>query len=316
MPSITQLEYILAVHRYGHFGRAAEACHVSQPTLSGQIRKAEEELEVTIFSRRTKPVLVTERGAALIEQAQVVVAAHQRLVRMARGRFEELAGSIRLGVIPTLAPYVLPWFVRAFASAYPLVELSIEERTTDEIIAGLNRQSFDVGLLATPLREPRLRERPLFVDPFFVYATEGDPVLERETVDIADLDPCRMWLLEEGHCMRDQVVSLCGATAGRQLSTVLFQAGSFETLRNLIDATGGYTIIPQTFAERLPPGRRAKQVRPFAGPTPVREVGLVHLKNTWKSDLFDALERAIACALPEGVARRLDDAVVLEVRPE
>lgn len=315
MPSITQLEYILAVHRYGHFGRAAEACHVSQPTLSGQIRKAEEELEVTIFSRRTKPVLVTERGAAVIEQAQVVVAAHQRLLRMARGRFEQLAGTLRLAVIPTLAPYVLPWFVRPFATAHPLVELSIEERTTDEIVAGLNRQIFDIGLLSTPLREPRMRERRLFVDPFHVYAAALDPLLERDAVSLDDLDPCRMWLLEEGHCMRDQIIALCGTSEGRLLSTVLFQAGSFETLRNLIDATGGYTIIPQTFADRLPPQRRARQVRPFSGRIPAREVGLIHLKNTWKSDLFDALEQCIDGALPDTVVRRLPDAVVLEVRP-
>ncbi len=316
MPTISQLKYILAVHRFGHFGRAAEACHVTQPTLSGQIRKAEEELEVTIFTRRTKPVLVTERGAALIEQAQVVVAAHERLMRLARGRFEQLAGSLRLGVIPTLAPYVLPWFVRGFADAHPLVELSIEERTTDEIVDGLKRQVFDVGLVATPLRESRLRERLLFVDPFYVYAAEGDAVLDRAHVSLEDLDPCRMWLLEEGHCMRNQVLALCGAVEGRLLPTVRFQAGSFETLRNLIDAAGGYTIIPETFAGQLPPERRAAQVRAFAGTTPVREVGLVHLRNTWKSDLFDALEASIAGSLPPCLRRALPDALVLEVRGE
>ncbi len=317
MPSITQLKYILAVHRHGHFGQAAKACHVSQPTLSTQIRKAEEELGIALFQRQNKPVSVTERGAAVIEQAQVVVAAHERLVRLAQGKFEQRAGAVRLGIIPTLAPYVLPWFVQGFAKAHPLVQLTIEERTTEEILRGLKRQTLDVGLLAIPLHEPRLVERPLFVDPFYLYAAEGEPLLDHDEVEVTALDPDRMWLLEEGHCVRHQTLALCNRdTRQRHLATVTFEAGSFDTLRNLIDAAEGYTIVPETYAQRLGRDVRKKQVRAFSGPTPAREVGLVHLRNTWKTDLLDALEESIKAALPRPFRRTPAEPMVLPVRDE
>lgn len=317
MPSISQLKYILAVYRFGHFGRAAKACSVSQPTLSGQIQKAEDELGVTLFSRQRKPVTVTDRGAPIIEQAQVVVAAHERLMRIARGAIEQRAGTIRLGVIPTLAPYVLPWFLKAFAEQNPLVDLSIQERTTDEIILAVKRQTLDIGLVATPLLEERFHERRLFVDPFSLYAADGEALLDADTISLDALDPCRMWLLEEGHCMRHQTLEICSAAPdNRHMRSVTFEAGSFETLRNLIDASEGYTIVPETYAQLLPTAAREKQVRTFSGETPAREVGLVHLRNTWKSDLFDALEAAIVEALPRPFQRPPARAVVLPVRPE
>lgn len=317
MPSISQLKYILAVYRFGHFGRAAKACHVSQPTLSGQIQKAEDELGITLFSRQSKPVKVTDRGATIIEQAQVVVAAHERLLRIAQGTLEQRAGTIRLGVIPTLAPYVLPWFLKAFAEENPLVDLSIQERTTDEIILALKRQTLDVGLVATPLLEERFRERRLFIDPFYLYAAAGEAVLDADEICIDALDPCRVWLLAEGHCMRNQTLAMCSATSdNRHLTSVSFEAGSFETLRNLIDASEGYTIVPETFARLLPQPVRLAQVRAFSGPTPVREVGLVHLRNTWKTDLFDALEAAIAEALPRPFRDSPERSLILPVRAD
>ena len=133
MPTVAQLRYILAVHRHGHFGRAAERCGIAQPTLSGQIQKAEEELGITIFVRHQKPIVATEKGAALIQQAEVVVAAHERPMRLAEGHFESIAGNLALGVIPTLAPYIMPWFLRSFADPYPQVRLTVAERTTEDI---------------------------------------------------------------------------------------------------------------------------------------------------------------------------------------
>jgi LysR family hydrogen peroxide-inducible transcriptional activator len=317
VPSIVQLKYILAVHRYGHFGEAAKACGVSQPTLSAQIQKAEEELGITLFDRTNKPVSVTERGAALVEQAQVVHAAHERMLRLAKGNFEEVAGGLSLGVIPTVAPYVLPWFLRKFATRYPLVNLEISEMTTPEIVEALARQTLDVGLLALPLQERRTRERPIFTDPFYLYAAPQESLLEHDEVSVADLDPKKLWLLREGHCVRNQMLSLCNGHAGTcRLSSVTFAAGSFETIRYLIDAADGYTIIPETFARQLPRATRTKQVRAFAGPTPVRKIGLVHLRNTWKPDLFDALEATIREALPRPFRTQQEGQVLSPISPE
>lgn len=312
MPSLSQLKYIIAVHRFGHFGKAARACNISQPTLSAQVQKAEEELGLKIFLRDTKPVAATERGAALIEQAQVVLAAHERLLRLAKGQFRELAGELSIAVIPTLAPYVLPWFLPVFAKKHPLLQVSIFERTTDEIVAALKRQTLDVGLLVTPLDDRRLKERRLFLDPLYLYAAPGESLLENDEVEISALEPDKMWILEEAHCMRAQMLAVCEATPGRTtLATVRFEGGSFETLRNTIDVAGGYTVIPETFARQLPPDRRKKQVRPFAGAPLTREVSLVHLKSTWKADILDRLEYVIAAAVPRPFRSVPEDAVVV-----
>lgn len=316
MPTITQLEYVLAVHRHGHFGRAAEACGVSQPTLSAQIQKAEEELGITIFARDRKPVGPTDKGRALIEQAQVVVSAHERLLRLAKGAFEQVAGELALGVIPTLAPYVVPWFLEAFVERYPLVDLSIVERPTDALLEDLHRGRLDVGLLATPVHEPSVKERVLFYDPFYVYAAPHDPILEQDEVEPSDLDGERLWLLEDGHCVRNQTVALCGVDECRPLSTVRFEAGSFETLRHLIDRSSGYTLLPETYARLLPRDRRRSQIRPFTAPTPTRAVGLAFPKSSWKSDLIDALEQTLRASVPRSLREVPDTQDVLPPLPQ
>ena len=316
MPSIAQLQYILAVHRHGHFGRASEACHVSQPTLSAQIQKAEETLGITIFVRQNRPVTATAKGYALIEQAHiVVVAAHERLVRLAKGQFETIAGDLSLGIIPTLAPYVAPWFLKSFAERYPKVSLTIVERTTEDILLDLKRLNLDVGLLATPLHAPRIRERTLFHDPFYLYAEASEPILQQGEIDPAELDPDRLWLLEDGHCVRNQTLALCDIVEScSHLSTARFEAGSFETLRHLIDASEGYTLVSETYARLLPKDRRLAQIRPFGEPTPTREIGLAHLESTWKIDLIDALEETIRASIPRALCQAPASLDVLPVR--
>ena len=315
MPSVAQLKYILAVHEHGHFGKAAEACQVSQPTLSGQIQKAEEELGVVLFVRQQKPIVATEKGAVLIEHAQSVVAAHDRLLHIARGQFETVAGELALGVIPTLAPYVLPWFLKRFAKDYPQVNLTVVERTTDGILDSLDRRRLDVGLLATPLGSSSIRERVLFYDPFYIYAEASEPILERDEIAPVDLAPEQLWLLEDGHCVRHQTLALCDMVEGcSHLSSVRFEAASFETLQYLIDASGGYTLVPETFARLLPAERRRRQIRPFSEPTPTRQISLVHLASAYKTDLIDALEAAISASVPRALRQEPPQVEVLPVR--
>ena len=301
MPSITQLEYLLAVHRYKHFGEAAQACFISQPTLSAQIKKAEEELGLVLFDRRAKPIATTPKGLRVIELAQHVITAHERLLDLAKGQFEELSGELVLGVIPTLAPYITHLFLGTFAKRYPKVRLTIVERPTEGIIADLRNLSMDLGLLATPLAEPTISERVLFYDPLYIYAAPNDPLLDAAEISPEMLDPDCMWLLQDGHCLRHQALSLCELGESCALSNIRFEAGSLETLRHIIDESTGYTIVPESFARLLPLENRLQQVRPMSEPVPTREVGLVHLKTSWKVELIDALAESIVENLPRSL---------------
>ncbi len=313
MPTLSQLTYIVAVHRTGHFGRAAEACHVSQPTLSAQVQKAEEELGVTLFDRRAKPIRATEPGRPLIELASEVLAAHERLMA-ASAEVGQLSGRFTLGVIPTLAAYVLPWFLADFAKRHPDVELTIRERPTEVIVRELGSQQMDAAILATPLDEPSITELPLFYDPFYVFAAEDSPLLDDEEVDLHALDVGGTWLLEDGHCFRDQVIHLCGVHDRTVLGSIHMEGGSFESLRGLVDTAGGHTLVPETYAQTLPRAVRRKQIRPFRGSTPTREVSLVHHRSQWKTEVLRALAECVHDNLPRPLRRSLPDQVILPVK--
>jgi len=316
MPTVTQLEYVLALHKHGHFGRAAEDLGVSQPTLSSQVQKVEAELGVTLFDRQSKPIVPTDQGKALVELAREVVAAHEKLVTAAQGTVNQLSGPFSLGIIPTLAPYVLPWFVREFSDHYPAVELSIVERPTDDILDELAANRLDAGLLATPLGEASLEEQVLFYDPFYLYAHRGEPLLKKEAIDVVDIDSSKLWLLEDGHCFRAQVINLCGIRDRSVLDSIRFSAGSFETLRNLIDAAGGYTLVPETYARTLPRSARQHLVRPFESHVPTREVSLIYHRKTWKTGILEALSAEISAGMPHCFQAEPADGEVLPIRVE
>ncbi len=312
MPTLSQLEYIVALHRTGHFGRAAAECHISQPTLSTLIAKAEDELGVTLFDRRTKPITATALGRALIAKAEEVVAAHARLVSAAND-LAEVSGPFTLGVIPTLAPYVLPWFLGPFAERFPKVDLTVQERTTDSILEEIRTLRMDAGVLATPLGEPRLSTRVLFYDPFYVYAAASSPLLMVDEVSLPDIERDDLWLLGDGHCFRNQVVRLCGDHTRRILGNVRFEAGSFETLRALIDQVGGFTLIPESYARLLPVDIRVARVRPFSDPQPLREVSLVAHRQHWKTAILDAIGDTLRAFAPRSLPRERGDHEVLPV---
>lgn len=315
MPTLTQLEYILALDRTGHFGRAAEERHVAQPTLSAQIQKAETELGLTLFDRSKKPVEATPQGQRVIAYAQEVVAAHERLMGFANATGDELAGDFSLGIIPTLAPYVLPWFLLDFSKKNPKVRLSLFERPTDTLVEDMLHQRLDGAILATPLDEKSIDERVLFYDPFYVYAHEDEAILKEPEVSTDGLEAEKIWLLQDGHCVRAQVIGFCGLSGTHiHLSTVSFAAGSFETLRYLIDAAGGYTLVPETFARTLPKKVRQERLRPFEGQTPVREVSLVHPHSSWKTEMIDALFDSVMASVPRSIRRVGPDGEILSIR--
>ncbi|MBX2810729.1 MAG: hydrogen peroxide-inducible genes activator [Myxococcales bacterium] len=312
MPSLSQLQYILAVTRTRHFGRAAEECRVAQPTLSAQIQKAENELGLEIFDRNQKPVAVIPKALPIIEHARQVISAYEQLLVAAQAGSETVMGHFALGVIPTLAPYVIPWFLQPFSEQYPQVTLTLYERPTEDIIDDLRSHRLDAGLLATPLKETNIRERHLFYDPFYIYSHPNESILEHEEVSTQELQPTKVWLLEDGHCVRTQVVHFCGLGGHRpHPPNVAFAAGGFETLRHLIDASGGYSLFPETYVRVLPRSVSLAQIRPFSGKTPVREVSLVYTSVSWKADILDALESTIRDVTPRSLRQTTSDGEVL-----
>ncbi|MDX1639595.1 MAG: LysR substrate-binding domain-containing protein, partial [Balneolaceae bacterium] len=207
--TLTQLSYIVAVDRYRHFATAAEKSYVTQPTLSMQIHKLEEELGVTIFDRSKSPVVPTEIGERIIEQAKELLKQSKHIEDLAMLKDEELRGEFRIGIIPTVAPYLLPLFLKSFTRKYPKVRLIFEEMMTNELLELLEQDQLDVGIIATPTEQSVIHEVDLYYEPFVGYVSGSHPLHERDTLNVDDLDASNLWLLNEGHCFRDQTIKLC-----------------------------------------------------------------------------------------------------------
>lgn len=299
MPSITQLQYILALHRHKHFGRAAEECHVSQPSLSAQIQKAEEELGLNLFDRSKKPVRETEDGKKVIEVASQLLDLHKQLYTFAQSD-GQLRGHFHLGVIPTLASSVLPLFVEKFSKQHPQLELSISEYKTQDIIRMLKTDELDAGLVVTPLYDEALKEEVLFYEPFYLFVSRGHELAKRKFINEQDLDPQSVWLLEEGHCFRDQVIRVCSLdNKSPVLKNVSFESGSLETLINLVRRGRGYTLLPHLATTSLSSKERKENLKRFHKPAPTREVSLISRRAGLKKDVMRELKESIQSSLPK-----------------
>ncbi|MEZ4872114.1 MAG: hydrogen peroxide-inducible genes activator [Bdellovibrionales bacterium] len=300
MPTITQLQYIVAVYKHRHFGKAADFCHVSQPSLSTQILKVEEDLGFHIFDRGNKPIGITEKGELFIKQAQQVLLEHDRLIHVGQEVGGEVRGTFTLGIIPTIAPYVIHLFIESFAKKYPLVQLIIREMETHEIVESIRDHAVDAGLLATPLTFEGIIERPLYYEPFYLYVGSKDPLVQKKRVTVKDIDPERLWLLRDGHCLRSQILHFCKTREGQTIfSNIQFEGGNLETLRYLVRRGQGVTFLPYLFVSLLSKSERNANVKPFTRPMPSREVGLVFSDKLWKMQILDALEEVIYDSVPE-----------------
>lgn len=305
MPSLTQLEYIVAVHEQGHFGKAAEKCHVSQPSLSAQLLKVEEELGFKVFDRSRKPVLATALGLKVVQQAEVVLQEHAKIAEISN-ELNEVAGEYRLGVIPTLSASLIPIFVQRFLKNFPKVSLKLRELKTFEVIRALKEGEIDGALVVTPLHVEGLFEKPLFYEPFYVFASKSHPLAKKRSVRESDLDASSIWLLEEGHCFRDQVLSVCSLRDNQPpLQNLQFQSGSLETLIGLIRKGDGYTLLPQLSTSGLSAAEKKKQLKAFQKPVPTREVSLVTARKHYKENIADALAQTVLEELPSGLKRGL-----------
>lgn len=296
--NLQQLEYIVAVDTWRHFSTAAEKCHVTQPTLSMMIQKLEAELDIKIFDRTRQPVVTTAIGKKIIEQARVILNEADVLKKIVVEQKGEITGELRIGIIPTLAPYLLPLFLSTFLKKYPNLKLKISELTTSQIIQELESQRLDAGILATPLKVPSIKEVPLFYEQFVVYASQNEKLMKKKYLLADDIDVNRLWLLEEGHCLRSQVVNLCELKRKETLLHNLdYEAGSIETLKKMVDMNNGITILPELALRDLSRAQE-KNVRHFKAPVPAREISIVTYRYFVKYNLIEALKKEILAKIP------------------
>ena len=289
MITLIQLEYIIAVDKYHNFARASEACFVTQPTLSMQIKKLEDDLGIILFDRSKKPVIATEVGRLVIDQARVVIRQNEEIHEIIKDFNKQISGQIRIGIIPTLAPYLLPRFAGSFIKKYPEVHFIIRELVTERIVDELKNDDLDAGVFVTPYHDKGLKEWPMFYEEMKIYASPGHRLLHKNEILVKDVETPEIWLLSDGHCFRDQVVNLCSIPElpNNELPFE-FEGGSLETLMKIIDKEGGFTLLPELAVDELA-GQAKKQVRSFDHYTPLREVSLVFSRNFAKQRLLKLL---------------------------
>jgi len=308
--TLTQLEYVIAVDAYRHFAKAAQACFVTQPTLSMQLQKLEEELGLQIFDRSKQPVVPTVAGIEVIAHAKKIIEERNNLSDFMQVRNGILAGQLKLGIIPTLAPYLLPLFIPSFTSSYPAIKLIINELTTSQIIGRLKDGRIDAGILVTPLNEPGIREQILFYEEMMAYISPRNAAYKKNYVLPQDIDPNKLWLLEEGHCFRTQIANLCQLRkASPEGSHFEYEAGSLETLRRLVELNDGITILPELATLELS-SKQKSLVRRFKNPVPMREVSLVIHRDYLKKRMIDVLIKEIINAIPAKIASNKGSNVV------
>ncbi len=291
--TITQLQYVLAVAEHKNFTLAAEKCFVTQPTLSMQIQKIEDELGILIFDRTKKPIQLTDIGQKIVNQAKNIVNESERIKDIVDQEKGFIGGEFRLGIIPTIMPTLLPMFLNNFIKKYPKIKLIIEELNTDEIITRLKNGHLDAAIAATPLEEEKLKEIVLYFEPFVAYIPENHHIAQKQEIIIDDLNIDEILLLQDGHCFRDGILNLCKNDTKSDNGHFQIESGSFETLIKLADEGLGTTLLPYLHTLDLKEKDQSK-LRHFKAPKPAREVSLVFPKTELKIHIINALRNTIS----------------------
>lgn len=292
--TLQQLEYVLALEKTRHFVRAAEMCNVTQPTLSAMIQKLEDELDCKIFDRSKHPIELTQMGEAIVRQAQIVLYNANQLKENIQTMRGELAGNANIAIIPTIAPYLLPKLIRKQREVYPDISLKIVEYHTKTIIEKLHMAEIDMAILSTPLNDPDILEIPLYYEKFVAYISPEDRIYEYKELSANDMPLEDLWVLEEGHCMRNQVFNFCEE---KRNSGSLYEAGSIGTLVRIVDENGGYTVLPELHIDSLTEDQK-KNLRPIVNPEAVREVSIVIRHDFVREGILNALANCVKEIIP------------------
>lgn len=295
--TLSQLQYIVAIDTYGSFSKAAEKSMITQPTLSMQVRKLEEELGVVLFDRSRQPVIPTLSGREILEQARIVLRESNRILEIVQEADAKMSGRLHIGIIPTVAPYLLPYFLGPFTKLYPEIQLEIIEQKTADIVDLLQRDLLDAGILATPLHNNSIREEPLYYEEILLYFNSTHELLQADRIDSDLLEPEDRWMLSDGNCFRDHVINLCTIRSELPIRNVKYESGSLETLKKMVDVEGGHTLLPELAVLELP-SREMKRIRHFKAPVPLREISLVFARSAAKRLLLEKVRDAVKTALP------------------
>lgn len=299
--TITQLHYVLAVAEHQNFTKAAEKCFVTQPTLSMQIQKLEDQLDVQIFDRNKKPIELTEIGKKIVIQAKNIVNEANRIKDIVDQQKGFIGGEFRLGIIPTVMPTLLPMFLKTFIKRYPKVILKIEELTTDEMIQRINDGHLDAGIAATPLENESIKERPIYYEPFVCYIPKGHRLFDMKKIDTSDLDIDDMLLLEDGHCFRDGVINLCKSFKQQDEDNFQLESGSIEMLVKLSNEGLGMTLLPYLNTLDIKESEKPN-LHYFNDPVPAREVSIIYHKSELKMQIIEALHSVISGIIRGAIA--------------
>ena len=299
--TITQLQYVLAVAEHKNFTLAAEKCFVTQPTLSMQIQKIEEELNILIFDRSKKPIQLTAIGQKIVEQAKNIVNEAGKIKDIVEFQKGFIGGEFRIGIIPTIMPTLLPMFLNNFIKKYPKIKLIIEELNTNEIITRLKNGHLDAAIAATPLKDEKIKEIVLYYEPFVAYVPENNIISQKTEIEISDLNLDEILLLQDGHCFRDGILNLCKNQQMSGKNSFQIESGSFETLIKLADEGLGTTLLPYLHTLNLNDKDKLK-LRQFKEPKPAREVSLIYPKSELKIHIIDALRNTISGVVKGAIA--------------
>lgn len=299
--TITQLRYVLAVAEHKNFTKAAKHVYVTQPTLSMQIQKLEEELDILIFDRSKKPIQLTPVGEKIVEQAKNIVNESERMQDVVDQEKGFIGGKFHLGIIPTVMPTLLPMFLKTFSLRYPKVQLKIEELNTDEIISRLRDGNLDAAIAATPLEEENIVERVLYYEPFVGYVPKNHPLKSMDKLTMENLNPEDILLLKDGHCLRDNILNLCNTSNPEMKEQFQLKSGSIETLIKLADEGLGITLLPYLHTLDLNEARTQNLIY-FKDPSPAREVSLIYKKSELKLQVSNALYQSISGIIRGAIA--------------
>ena len=295
--TIQQLEYILAVDQFRHFAKAAEYCRVTQPTLSAMIQKLEDELGVKLFDRAMQPVCPTRVGEKVIAQARAVLAQASQVKEIISEEKRSLSGTFRLAVLPTIAPYLLPRFFPQLMEKYPELDVRVTEMKTKDIRQALRDGEIDAAILASLLEDAALSEEILFYEQFYGYVSRKEPLFKHDVIRTSDITGERLWLLDEGHCFRDQLVRFCQMEAVK-LHQMAYHLGSMETFMRMVESGKGITFVPELAVSQLS-NEQKELVRPFAIPRPTRPIVLTTNKDFIRGSLLSVLKDEIRAAVPK-----------------
>ena len=300
--TITQLEYLIAVSTRGSFSDAASSCLVTQPTLSMQIQKLESELNVTIFKRDKFPIQPTEIGLKIIDQAKQIIKEKEKLSVIIQTEKGEFIGTFKVAIIPTISSYLLPMFLSNFTKKYPSIELIIDEVTTNEVISGLSKGVFDIGIIALRSYIENVVSESLYYEPFVAFVPTDHKLMKKSKINQDDLNVTDFLLLKEGHCLRDQALSICKTSENNWVeknNKVVFESGNLETLIKLVEQKFGMTLLPYLAAKYIKGKKKSRQIKDFSDPVPKREIGFIYSNTFIKMHFLIAIREEILNVIPE-----------------